>query len=163
MACFACFCGTSLYATRANASHSFAEDSPCYLPANRWLARSGFLVAKQHGMNREWKGHMRRRFDRRLWTLILSLLLVGGASLTSPTFVRADLASGESQPAAPPPDGGDPDWPQGPQGKSPKPAPTRGAGSSAGDSYRARNIRIQWVKWALRVAYVSTYRIFFRY
>ena len=106
---------------------------------------------------------MRRRFDRRLWTLILSLLLLGGGSLSLPTYLRADQAPSDPAPT-PPPDGGDPDWPQGPQSKSPKPGPSRGAGNPTGDSYAARNSRmVQWMKWTFRVAYGSTWRIFFRY
>ena len=106
---------------------------------------------------------MRRRFDRRLWTLILSLLLLGGGSFSLPTYVSADSAPRDPV-APPPPDGGDPDWPTGPQNKSPRPGPARGAGNPTGDSYAARQGRmVLWMKWTFRVAFGSTYRIFFRY
>lgn len=107
---------------------------------------------------------MQRRFDRKLWTLILSLLLAWG-SLSGPTYVRADVAGGEtSVPSAPPPDGGDPDWPNagGPSGKNLKPGPTKGANGPAQDAYQARTRWVTWMKWVIRVAYGSTWRVFFR-
>ena len=113
-------------------------------------------------MNREWKGHMRLRFDRKLWTLILSLILLGGGSLTSPPQVRADFAPGEPAPPAPPDGGiGDPDWPQSP-GRQMKPS-TKGGGHAtpAGNITRPRGFAM-WMKWSFRVAYGSIYRLIFR-
>ena len=114
-------------------------------------------------MNREWKGNMQRRFERTLWTLILSLLLLGGGSLSLPTAVRADYA-GEPIPGTPAPDSGDPDFPQGPKPASSKLGPPRGVNTPTGDTYASRTSRmLQWMKWTLRVAYGSTWRFFFRY
>ena len=114
-------------------------------------------------MDREWKGHMRRRFDRRLWTLILSLFLIGGGSLSLPGAVRADITPTDPAPG-PPPDGGtgDPDWPQGPA-RSPKPGPTRGASNPSRENSQARRGgMLQWMKWSFGVVYGSIYRILFR-
>jgi hypothetical protein len=114
-------------------------------------------------MNREWKGNMQRRFDRRLWTLILSMLLACG-SLSVPTYVRADLAGGENNsPGTPPPDGGDPDWPTSPPtGRNMKAGPPKGVNGPSRDAYQARTSWVMWMKWTIRVAYGSTWRVFFR-
>ena len=112
-------------------------------------------------MNREWKGNMQRRFDRRLWSLILSLLLLGG-SMAAPTYVRADFAPGEPG-TPPPPEGGDPDWPDNkPTGKSVKVGPPRGVSSPVAGGITPRTHWVTWVKWTIRVAYGSTWRVFFR-
>ena len=104
---------------------------------------------------------MQRRFDRKLWTLILSLLLACG-SVSVPTYVRADLA-GDSPPAGPPaPDAGDPDYPAGPKGNLTKVGPPRGVNNPARDSFAARTSWVTWLKWTIRVAYGSTWRVFFR-
>jgi len=105
---------------------------------------------------------MQRRFDRKLWTLILSLMLACGA-LSAPTYVRADLA-GDSPPAGPPaPDAGDPDYPQGPKGNMSKVGPPKGANNPSADGYVSRTSRwVTWMKMVIRVAYGSTWRVFFR-
>ncbi len=114
-------------------------------------------------MNREWKGNMQRRFDRRLWSLILALFLACG-SLSVPTYVRADLAGGEGNtPGAPGPDAGDPDFPQGPKGNMTKVGPPKGANNPSQDLFPSRSSQwVTWMKWAIRVAYGSTWRVFFR-
>jgi hypothetical protein len=114
-------------------------------------------------MYRERKGNMQRRFERRLWTLILTLLLLGGGSVSLPTAVRADFAPGETG-NPPAPDAGDPDFPQGPKGGMTKVGPPRGVNSPTGETYVSRTGRmVLWMKWTFRVAYASTWRIFFRY
>ena len=120
----------------------------------------GFFVAKHS--YREWKGNMQRRFDRKLWTFILTLLLACG-SVSVPTYVRADLA-GDAPPSGPPaPDAGDPDSPQGPKPAASKVGPPKGANNPAADTYAPPASRwALWMKWAIRVAYGSTWRIFFR-
>lgn len=122
----------------------------------------GIFCKKHLGMNREWKGNMQRRFDRKLWTLILSLLLACG-SVSVPTYVRADLA-GDIGPSGPPaPDAGDPDYPAGPKGNMNKVGPPKGANNPSQDASAFRASRwVMVMKWAIRVAYGSTWRVFFR-
>ena len=106
---------------------------------------------------------MQRRFERRLWTFILTLLLLGGGAPSLPTAVRADMASGETSPP-PGPDAGDPDWPTKPTGSAPKVGPPRGVNQPAHDTYASRTSQmVLWMKWTIRVAYASTWRLFFRY
>ena len=105
---------------------------------------------------------MLRRFERRLWALILSLFLIGAGTTMSPPRVQADYVPGETVP--PPPDGGagDPDWPQSPgrQMKSPTP---KGGGRAipVRDTSLTGGMRM-WMKWSFRVAYGSIYRLIFR-
>lgn len=103
---------------------------------------------------------MQRRIDRRLWTLILSLLLLGGGSFSLPTAVRADFAPGDTS-TPPPPEGGDPDWPDRPTGRQVKQGPPKGAGSPA-QAYQARTSWVTWMKWTIRVAYGSIWRVISR-
>ena len=113
-------------------------------------------------MNREWKGNMQRRFDRRLWPFILSLLLACG-SVSVPTHVRADIAAGGDAPGTPPPDAGDPDWPTSPPpSRNVKPGPGKGAISPIPSASPTRANWVTWLKWTIRMAYGSTWRVFFR-
>lgn len=106
---------------------------------------------------------MQRRFERTLWTVILSLLLLGGGSLSLPTVVRADYAPGDTS-TPPTPDSGDPDFPQGPKGGTTKVGPPKGVNTPSGETYVSRTSRmVQWMKWTFRALSASTWRIFFRY
>lgn len=136
---------------------------PPSVPRETMAGTFGFFLHATLGIDREWKGNMQRRFDRKLWTLILSLLLACG-TVSMPTYVRADLAGGDTNaPGAPPPDGGDPDWPTGgAPGRNMKAGPPKGANVPAQNAYEARTRWVTWMKWAIRVAYGSTWRVFFR-
>src|SRR5689334_3970689 len=139
---------------RATASRRFPPESPREIMAGTF----GFSCHTHLGLNREWKGNMQRRFDRKLWTLILSLLLACG-SVSVPTYTRADVASGGDVPGNPPPDAGDPDWPASPPaGRNLKPGPGKGANTQTQGGYQARTNWVTWMKLVIRMAYGSTWR-----
>ena len=108
------------------------------------------------------KGHMQRKAQNRLWTLILMLLLCG-AGMSATRVARAGVAPSDPVPGGPPgdPQAGDPDAPGG--GKS-MPKPGVGRGVAAPTSYRdARQSNFGMWMLRLRMAFASFYRTLFRF
>ena len=109
------------------------------------------------------KGHMQRKAQNRLWTLILMLLLCGASLGPAASVARADWSSSDPVPSPTPnPGAGDPDTPD--TGKtSPSPGSHRGA---TGQAIRvtASPQRGGWGIWLLRLrmAFASIYRTWFR-
>ena len=105
---------------------------------------------------------MRRKAEHRLWTLLLTLLLLGGSTVSVPRIVQAGTTPGEPAPPVPPdPTAGDPDWPS---GKAPKPSPgvgLRQPGSTRDTPVQRKDRTFSWL-WSVRVAFSGLFRIFFR-
>jgi len=108
------------------------------------------------------KGHMRRKAQNRLWTLILSMLLCGAVLAPAARIARAGDAPTDPVPGAPPgdPQAGDPDAPTNGRGM-PKPGSNRGAsGQAAAVTQQRPSISIWMLR--LRIAFAAVYRILFR-
>ena len=107
---------------------------------------------------------MRRKAHKRLWTLILMMLLCGAGLAPATRVARADTVPTEPVPGSPPdPGAGDPDAPD--HGKSlPSPGSHRG---NTGQTIRVTTAPPQGPMsiWMLRfrMAFASVYRFLFRF
>jgi hypothetical protein len=107
---------------------------------------------------------MRRKAHKRLWTLILTLILCTANVVSLPTSVRAGVTPGETAPPGPPsPGAGDPDVPVG-SAPAPKAGTPRGFNQGAAQQDIAAARRGQLSVWMMKVrmAFAASFRVFFR-